>query len=92
MLTPLNFLSKKGQKVQKLDEIFIFSERHEEFQWNFSRDVSYDNMKSHKKEGLHPLYKKYIFGRTTLGRSNGPQAFLGLDFVSKIPFLSKYWS
>ena len=28
-------------------------------------DVTYDNMKSHKKPGFHPLFKRYTFRKTT---------------------------
>ena len=31
----------------------------------FSGKMSYDNIKSHKKTGLHPLSRRYIFGKTT---------------------------
>ena len=31
----------------------------------FREDVAYDNDKSHKKLGLHPLSRTYIFGKTT---------------------------
>ena len=33
----------------------------------FRKDVTYDNIKSHKKAGLYRLSKKYIFGKTTEG-------------------------
>ena len=29
--------------------------------------MTYDNIKSHKKPGLHPLSRRYIFGKTTEG-------------------------
>ena len=29
--------------------------------------MTYDNIKSHKKPGLHPLSRRYIFGKTTGG-------------------------
>ena len=29
------------------------------------KDVTYDNIKSHKKTELHPLSRRYIFGKTT---------------------------
>ena len=37
---------------------------------NFSkifRNVTYDNIKSHKKAGLHTFYRKYIFRKTSGG-------------------------
>ena len=33
----------------------------------FRKDVTYDNIKSHKKPGLNPLSRSYIFGKTTGG-------------------------
>ena len=33
----------------------------------FRKDVTYDNIKSHKKPGLHPLSRRYIFGKTIGG-------------------------
>ena len=41
--------------------MYIFSQQIEEFQWH------YDNNKSHKKPGLHPLSRRYIFGKTAGG-------------------------
>ena len=43
----------------------------------FRKDVTYDNIKSHKKTGFHSLFRRYIFGKTT-GGSNRPPAFLRL--------------
>ena len=31
----------------------------------FRKDVTYDNIKSHKKKELHPLSRRYIYGKTT---------------------------
>ena len=55
------------------------SERLEEFQWNFQGDATYDNIKSHKKAGLHPLFRRYSFEKAT-GDSiePSPPVFLGL--------------
>ena len=41
-------------------KIFISSERLEE--------LTYDNVKSHTKVGLHLLSRKYILGKTTGGQ------------------------
>ena len=52
----------------------------------FRKDTTYDNIKSHKKVGLYPLSKRYIFRKTTRGGGRGgfdPQAFLGLNLYSK---------
>ena len=36
----------------------------------FRKDVPYDNFKSHKKPGFHPLFRRYNFQKTTEGESN----------------------
>ena len=36
----------------------------EECHWNFRQDVTYDDIKSHKKTGIHPVYQRYTFGKT----------------------------
>ena len=47
----------------------------------------YDNIKSHKKAGLHPLFGRCIFGKTTWGEEGSndlpppPPAFLGLTEI-----------
>ena len=61
--------TRKCQKIQKNYE-------NSQYQWsksqhllndlknfnkNFIKDVSYDNIKSHKKPGLPPLIRRYIF-------------------------------
>ena len=33
----------------------------------FRKDVTYDNIKSHKKPGFQPLLRRYIYGKTTGG-------------------------
>ena len=33
----------------------------------FREDVPYDNIKSHKKTGFQPLFRRYIFRKTTGG-------------------------
>ena len=49
------------------------------------KDVAFDNIKSHKKPGFHPLCRRYIFRKSTEGRGEGgggrggsTQPFLGL--------------
>ena len=37
----------------------------------FRKDVTYDNIKSHRKTRFHPLFGRYIFGKTSSG-SNWP--------------------
>ena len=31
----------------------------------FRKDMTYDNTESLKKSGVHPLFTRYIFGKTT---------------------------
>ena len=33
------------------------------------KDVTYDNIKSHKKSGTHPLSRRYIFGKAKGGQT-----------------------
>ena len=61
-----------------MEKIFISSERVEELNEIFRKVVTYDNIKSHKKPGLHPVPKRYLFEKTTGGGSNcSPQPFKG---------------
>ena len=70
------------KKIQKIDENSWSWRRSSSYLlnnlWNFSeifrKDVTYD-IKSHKKPGLHPLSRRYIFGKTT-----APQPFKSLGF------------
>ena len=39
---------------------------------------TYDNIKSNKKPGFHPLIRRYIFQKTTGGLKLTPPAVLGL--------------
>ena len=51
----------------------------------FRKDVTYDNIKSHKKPGLHPLSEKCIFGKTTgWGGQIDPPLLHSLYRVNKI--------
>ena len=52
---------KNWQKLLKLKNFFISSERYDEFQRNVQENVTYDNIKSHKKSRLHPLSRKHNF-------------------------------
>ena len=54
-----------------MDKIFKYSERLEKFQWNFQERCD-DNIKIHKKTGLHPLSKGETFGQTTEGGQTDP--------------------
>ena len=31
----------------------------------FRKDVTYDNIKSHGKQGFYPRFRRYVFGKTT---------------------------
>ena len=44
------------------------------FNENFRKDVTYDNIKSHTKPGLHPLSRRCIFAKTTGGGGGGKGA------------------
>ena len=33
----------------------------------FEKDVTYDNIKIHKKVGFHPLFRRYIFWKNGSG-------------------------
>ena len=57
-------------------KIFISSERIKEFQI-FRKVLTYDNIKSNKNRGLHPLYRRYIFKKITGGVKLTPQPFKG---------------
>ena len=72
---------KNWQKLLKLKKISISSECHDEFQRNAQENVTYDNLKSHKKSGLHPLSRKQNFGKNKLVVSNWPPAFLGVKIT-----------
>ena len=54
--------SKKSKKSLKF---FIFPEQRKDTQ--ISKDVAYDNIKSHKITGFHPLSRENIFAQTTVG-------------------------
>ena len=54
----------------------------------------YDDIKSHKKTGFHPLFRRYIFRKTTEKGSTGPPppAVLGLILLKVSPFKDPYVS
>ena len=59
----------------KIDENSWYLQRNSSYRLNdsrnfreiFGKDVPYDNIKSHKKAGFHPLFGRYIFRKTTGG-------------------------
>ena len=48
----------------------------------FRKDVTYDNIKSHKKQGFHPLFRRCIFEKTT--RPQGEEGE-GVDQIDPPP-------
>ena len=71
MLTSIVYLQEKEvKKMKKLRKIVNIAEENlpnnlRNFIEFFKKNVSYDNIKNHKKQGPYPLYKKYSFGKTT---------------------------
>ena len=61
-------------KIQKMCENSSYSRRKFSYLLNelrnfieiFRKDVTYDNIKSHKKTELHPFSEKHIFEKTNL--------------------------
>ena len=51
------------------------------FRKDFRKDVTYDNIKSHKKPGLHLFSEKNIFGKTTGGGSNCPPSHFRVNCI-----------
>ena len=58
----------------KIDKNGLYGQRKSYFQNEvrnlneiFRKDLTYDNIKSHKKPGFHPLFRGCIFGKTTGG-------------------------
>ena len=58
------------------------SVRIETFQWNFRKDVTYDNINSHqkkKKAGLHPLSLEDLFLEKPRGGQFNEMSFLSMQ-------------
>ena len=57
------------------------------FNETFGKDVTYYNIKRHKKAALHPLFRKYIFEKPERASIDPPSrsAFLGLRTPGKYP-------
>ena len=51
----------------------------------FRKYVTYDNIKSHKKQGFHPLFRRNIYRKVTEGVKVTLPAptFLGLKYTKK---------
>ena len=64
-----------GGGSMKIDENSLYWRRNSSYLLNhlrnfneiFRKDVNFDNIKSHKKTGFHPLFRRYIFRKTTGG-------------------------
>ena len=48
-----------------MKKIFISTRGKRNLNKIYKGDVTYDNIKSYKKAGLHSVSRKYIFGNTT---------------------------
>ena len=73
MLMSLVFCNKEISKFEKLMKMvrrrkssYLLNDLRN-FNEIFRKDVTYDNIKSHKKPGLHPVPEKHIFGKITGG-------------------------
>ena len=61
------FVKIKRQKIKKstkIVKIFRSSERFDEFQWHFSKNVTHNNVKSHKIAEIHPPFRKKRFWKS----------------------------
>ena len=73
----------KIANIEQRNSSFLLSDLRN-FNEIFRKDVTYDNIKSHKKPGFHPLFSRYIYRKTTRGRGERggqldlPQPILGL--------------
>ena len=64
-----------GGGSMKIDENSLYCRKNSSYLLNhlrnfneiFRKDVNFDNIKSHKKTGFHPLFRRYIFRKTTVG-------------------------
>ena len=69
------FVTRECQEIQKIDKNSWYWQRKSSYLLNdqrnfnkiFRKDVTYGNIKSHKKPGVHPLSRRYIFEKT-IGR------------------------
>ena len=67
-------------KIANIDREILNDLRN--FNEIFRKDVPCDNIKSHKKPRFQPLFRRYIYGKTTGGgggcQIDSPPSFLGL--------------
>ena len=74
---------KKSKKLIKIDENSLYCQRKSPYLlkdlWNFNEifrnDVAYDNIKNHKNPGIHYLFSRCFFKKTTAGVKLSPQPF-----------------
>ena len=93
------FVTRKCQKIQKIDENSLFWRRKSSYllnnlrHWNefFRKYVTDENIKNRKKAGLHSLSEIYIFGKITGAQINAHCLFkLGclraivFNFIAKL--------
>ena len=93
-LTTLVSLYKEMPKIQKIDENSCYWQRKSSYLLNnlrnfnaiFRKGTTYGNIKSHKKTGFHPLLRRYIFGKTTIGAQLPPVSCPYLTFWRSISY------
>ena len=72
MLADLENLDEKLMKILKMltEKSSYLLNNLSNFNEIFGKDVTYDNVKSHKKRGLYPLSRRCSFGKTTRRRGS----------------------
>ena len=65
LISLVSLQQENSKKSKKSLKFFIFPEQRKETQ--ISKDVAYDNIKSHKITGFHPLSREIFFEKTTVG-------------------------
>ena len=94
------FVTRKCQMLQQLMKIVNIDRENLHIFWRtwgilnemFRTSVTFGNTKSHKKAELHPLSRRYIFGKTTGGVKLIPQHFIGSSLSFSIHLLSSIYS
>ena len=65
LISLVSLQQENSKKSKKSLKFFIFPEQRKDTQ--ISKDVAYDNIKSHKITRFHPLSRENIFEKTTVG-------------------------
>ena len=65
LISLVSLQQENSKKSKKSLKFFIFPEQRKDTQ--ISKDVAYDNIKSHKITGFRPLSRENIFEKTTVG-------------------------